>query len=551
MSNSTRRRGHRRLKYRRAMILALQPAVADSTSMSGGGALTAMRLYRNLAAMAAGVALISATFIFPSSGQAQVGGRALSPVSTEAAASGAPNQKGWWISLGSFSPGNAAAFQIVNSAAARCGLHTFNDVSDNFVGFQPGYNVFVVGPYMARVDAEQMLQVAKTCFPDAYLKYGEYTGGPPIQAPAPVTGTKGPVLQPILGSSGQPRLGPSFPCPSPRDPLAMLICSSPELSQADLRMAQAYYALRAQLDPNGQNALRQEAAAFNRTVRSQCGIGTPDSGKVASPAAIPCVLQRYLTQRNLMASRLVGSASEEAERPLMTHLALQADLKALGFLPPDAEIDGVYGPATRTAILQWQQSRGRPPTPHLGNLDAAALDEQVAALHSQPFPATDAAAGMAASHSVNPINGWARSADLANSASQPLVTAPVTIPLKEVQGTFVLPVTINGMLTLNFIVDSGASDVSVPADVVSTLARTGTIDDSDFIGKINYVLADGSQVPSAQFRIRSLKVGNLEIKDVTAGINDVIGDPLLGQSFLRRFRSWSIDNQRHVLILNQ
>ena len=350
--------------------------------------------------------------------------------------------------------------------------------------------------------------------------------------------------------TAQSRLGPSFPCPSPRDPLAQLICSSPDLSQADLRYVQAYQALRAQLNPSGQSMLRQEAVAFNQTVRSECGIGAPDSGKVASQAAIPCVLQHYLTQRNVMASRLTGSAAEEAARPLMTHLALQADLKALGFLPPDAEVDGVYGPVTRTAILQWQQSRGRPLTPHLGNLDAAALDEQVAALHAQPFPATDAAAGLAASHSL-PINGSARSANLASSPSASLITAPITLPLKSVGGTFELPVTINGMLTLNFVVDSGASDVSIPADVVSTLIRTETIDDSDFIGKITYVLANGTEVPSAQFRIRSLKVGDLEIRDVTAGINNIIGDPLLGQSFLRRFRSWSIDNQRHVLILNQ
>jgi len=29
-------------------------------------------------------------------------------------------------------------------------------------------------------------------------------------------------------------------------------------------------------------------------VRAQCGIGPPDSGKTASPAAIPCVLRHYL-----------------------------------------------------------------------------------------------------------------------------------------------------------------------------------------------------------------------------------------------------------------
>jgi hypothetical protein len=49
------------------------------------------------------------------------------------------------------------------------------------------------------------------------------------------------------------------------------------------------------------------------------------------------------------------------------------------------------------------------------------------------------------------------------------------LPLKKDGGTFVVPVQINGAITLNFTIDSGAADVSVPADVFSTLTRTGTI----------------------------------------------------------------------------
>ena len=34
-------------------------------------------------------------------------------------------------------------------------------------------------------------------------------------------------------------------------------------------------------------------------------------------------------------------------------------------------------------------------------------------------------------------------------------------------GTYVVPVLINDAITLDFVVDSGAADVSIPADVVS------------------------------------------------------------------------------------
>ena len=124
------------------------------------------------------------------------------------------------------------------------------------------------------------------------------------------------------------------------------------------------------------------------------------------------------------------------------------------------------------------------------------------------------------------------------------------VPLEVRGGTYLVRVTINSQITLKFVIDSGASDVSMPADVVLTLIRTETINKSDFIGKQNYQMADGSTAPSQRFIIRSLRVGDLILENVTGGIAPVEGQLLLGQSFLSRFKSWAIDNQRQVLILN-
>jgi predicted aspartyl protease len=123
------------------------------------------------------------------------------------------------------------------------------------------------------------------------------------------------------------------------------------------------------------------------------------------------------------------------------------------------------------------------------------------------------------------------------------------IPLQKAGGTYVVPVLINNAITLKFVIDSGAADVSIPADVFLTLARTGTLQDTDFIGTQTYTLADGSTAPSATFRIRSLMVGSFVIENVTASIAPAAGPLLLGQSFLSRFKSWSIDNARGALIL--
>jgi TPR repeat protein len=92
------------------------------------------------------------------------------------------------------------------------------------------------------------------------------------------------------------------------------------------------------------------------------------------------------------------------------------------------------------------------------------------------------------------------------------------VPLKMDGGIFVVPVQINGTITLEFVIDSGAADVSVPADVVSTLMRSGTIKETDFIGQRTYVLADGSKSQSATFTIRSLRVGDMVLENVGGSV---------------------------------
>jgi uncharacterized protein len=126
-----------------------------------------------------------------------------------------------------------------------------------------------------------------------------------------------------------------------------------------------------------------------------------------------------------------------------------------------------------------------------------------------------------------------------------------SVPMQIEGGIYVVPVLINEAITLDFVVDSGAADVSIPADVVMTLMRTGTLRRTDFLGEKTYVLADGSKVPSQTFRIRSVKVGNKVLENVDGSVASVEGSLLLGQSFLSRFKSWSVDNTKHALLLSE
>ena len=126
-----------------------------------------------------------------------------------------------------------------------------------------------------------------------------------------------------------------------------------------------------------------------------------------------------------------------------------------------------------------------------------------------------------------------------------------SIPLIHAHGTLQVPVVVNGKVSLNFTIDSGATDVSIPATVFSELKRDGTVSPQDFLDKRLYKLADGSGEISQRFRIRSLRVGKLEVRDVIASIGDSGGLPLLGQSFLSRLKSWSIDNERQALLITE
>ena len=129
------------------------------------------------------------------------------------------------------------------------------------------------------------------------------------------------------------------------------------------------------------------------------------------------------------------------------------------------------------------------------------------------------------------------------------LTVVDTIKLEQAGSMFLVPAEVNGKITLSFILDSGASDLAIPADVVQTLTRAGAISTADFIGTKTYVLADGSKLPGEAFIVHQLRVGTRVLKDITAHVIPVQGRPLLGQSFLSRVSAWTIDNKQHALII--
>ncbi|RYD51782.1 MAG: hypothetical protein EOP52_06255 [Sphingobacteriales bacterium] len=125
-----------------------------------------------------------------------------------------------------------------------------------------------------------------------------------------------------------------------------------------------------------------------------------------------------------------------------------------------------------------------------------------------------------------------------------------TVKIKKVGSVYSIPVSLNDVLKIDFIFDSGASDVSISPDIALTLLKTGTIKKEDWLEGTFYKFADGSVAKSKRFKLRSVKIGNKVLKNITCSISNSIDAPmLLGQSVLSRFGRYTFDNNRQVLVL--
>ncbi|MBF0271276.1 MAG: retroviral-like aspartic protease family protein [Magnetococcales bacterium] len=89
------------------------------------------------------------------------------------------------------------------------------------------------------------------------------------------------------------------------------------------------------------------------------------------------------------------------------------------------------------------------------------------------------------------------------------------VPLKrDPSGIYLINVRINNNQEIEAVLDTGSSNLALPEDVVSWLVRSGTLKKSDLIGTAKSRIADGSMIDSTVFKVASLRVGDMELKDV-------------------------------------
>ena len=129
-------------------------------------------------------------------------------------------------------------------------------------------------------------------------------------------------------------------------------------------------------------------------------------------------------------------------------------------------------------------------------------------------------------------------------------TQYIRVPLTESGGTPHVAVGIAGVCCFKFTVDSGASDVTVSPAIFKAMVDGGHVTDDDLIDVRKYRTASGAVIEGLRFRMPPMSIGGHTVRNVVGSVSPRSGNTmLLGQSFLRKFRVWAIDNKAGVLVL--
>jgi hypothetical protein len=124
------------------------------------------------------------------------------------------------------------------------------------------------------------------------------------------------------------------------------------------------------------------------------------------------------------------------------------------------------------------------------------------------------------------------------------------IKMKKNGNIYEIPISLNDIVNTDFIIDTGASSVSITPDLALLLIKSGTINSEDWLKDKYYQFADGSMAKSKTFKIKKLKIGTKYLYNIECSISNNLQAPLLlGQNVLTRFGKVTIDNEKQLLFL--
>jgi clan AA aspartic protease (TIGR02281 family) len=124
-----------------------------------------------------------------------------------------------------------------------------------------------------------------------------------------------------------------------------------------------------------------------------------------------------------------------------------------------------------------------------------------------------------------------------------------TIKLEKEGALYTLPCSVNG-LSMKFIFDTGASDVSISLTEVMFMLKHGYLAEEDIGGEQYFKDAKGEISVGTKIKIRTIEFSGVKLKDIEASVVHELGAPLLlGQSAISKLGKYQFDPQTSILTL--
>ncbi len=125
---------------------------------------------------------------------------------------------------------------------------------------------------------------------------------------------------------------------------------------------------------------------------------------------------------------------------------------------------------------------------------------------------------------------------------------PSTFVKYEIEnGIMKIPISINDV-ELYFIFDTGASLITISLTEALFLYKNGKLQNDDFVGKTNFMDANGDISEGVLVNLKSVEIGNRKLENILACVTKSQNAPLLfGQSALEKFGKISIDYNKAII----
>ena len=123
------------------------------------------------------------------------------------------------------------------------------------------------------------------------------------------------------------------------------------------------------------------------------------------------------------------------------------------------------------------------------------------------------------------------------------------IKMKSLGGVSVIPCKVNG-LNLNFIFDTGATNVSISMTEASFMFKNGYLDKSDIVGSSHFMDANGNVNEGVLINLKEIEIGTITLYNVRATVIKNNKAPLLlGQSAIKELGEIKVDLQNNTITI--